>query len=152
MKLLEIFSKDRVFLNVLAVSRNTLFSYLSERAAQLGVVDSRHCTRALHSREELGSTGMGNGIAIPHARIKGLTGVVGLLATLARPIDFDAVDGERVDFVMMLLMPEQSSGDQIKALSRIAKLARDEATVNALRNAVSADEVTEILAALDEGR
>jgi PTS system nitrogen regulatory IIA component len=74
-----------------------------------------------------------------------------MLATLARPIDFEAVDGEPVDLVMMLLMPEQPGGDQMKALSRIARVARDEATVNALRSAVSADEVTDILAALDEG-
>jgi PTS system nitrogen regulatory IIA component len=150
MELTKLFPQDLVFLNVGLSSRDALFAYLAERAEQLGIVDSTHCTRALHTREELGSTGLGNGIAIPHARIKGLTGVVGLLATLARPIDFEAVDGEPVDLVMMLFMPEQAGGDQIKALSRIAKVARDEATVNALRNAASADEVTKILAALDE--
>ncbi len=149
MELTKLFPQDLVFLNVGLSSRDALFAYLAERAEQLGIVDSRPCTRALHTREELGSTGLGNGIAIPHARIKGLTGVVGLLATLARPIDFEAVDGEPVDLVMMLLMPEQAGGDQIKALSRIAKVARDEATVNALRNAVSSDEVTKILAVLD---
>lgn len=151
MELTKLFPQDLVFLNVDLSSRDALFAYLAGRAEQLGIVDSRHCTRALYTREELGSTGLGNGIAIPHARIKGLTGVVGLLATLARPIDFEAVDGEPVDLVMMLLMAEQAGGDQIKALSRIAKVARDEATVNALRNAVSSDEVTKILAALDEG-
>jgi PTS system nitrogen regulatory IIA component len=151
MKLTELVAEDRVFLNVSPTNRDALFAYLAERAEKLGVVDSRHCTKALHIREELGSTGLGNGIAIPHGRIKGLDGVVGMLATLARPIDFEAVDGEPVDLVMMLLMPEQPGGDQMKALSRIARVARDEATVNALRSAVSADEVTDILAALDEG-
>ena len=151
MELTKLFPQDLVFLNLDLSSRDALFAYLAERAEQLGIVQRRHCTRALHTREELGSTGLGNGIAIPHARIKGLTGVVGLLATLARPIDFEAVDGEPVDLIMMLLMAEQTGGDQIKALSRIAKVARDKATVNALRNAVSADEVTKILAALDEG-
>ncbi len=149
MNIADLFTKDHVFLNVSVANREELFAFLSERAGELGLVNTRLCTKALHIREELGSTGLGNGIAIPHARIEGLGKVVGLLATLARPIDFEAVDQEPVDLVMMLLMPEQSGSEQIKALSRIAKVARDEETVNAIRAATSVDDVTDILADLD---
>ncbi|AVF02311.1 MULTISPECIES: PTS sugar transporter subunit IIA [Devosia] len=151
MKLTELFSTDHVFLKVPVTSREQLFAFLSERAGKLGLVNSQLCTKALHVREELGSTGLGNGIAIPHARVEGLEKVVGLIATLERPINFEAVDGEPVDLVMMLLLPEHSGGDQIKALSRIARVARNEAAVNALRRAQSVDEVTEIIEGVDEG-
>lgn len=150
MNIANLFATDHVFLNVSVSTREQLFALLAERAGELGVVNPEFCNKALHVREELGSTGLGNGIAIPHARVEGIDGVVGFLATLDRPIDFEAVDGEPVDLVMMLLMPEQAGGDQIKALSRIAKVARDEAAVNALRRAVSVDEVTDILEGLDE--
>lgn len=149
MNIADLFTKDHVFLNVSVANREELFAFLSERAGELGLVNTRLCTKALHIREELGSTGLGNGIAIPHARIEGLGKVVGLLATLARPIDFEAVDQEPVDLVMMLLIPEQSGSEQIKALSRIAKVARDEETVHALRAATSVNDVAEILADLD---
>ena len=151
MNIAELFSPDHIFLNVAVSSRDQLFAVLARHAGALGLVDPGFCTKALHVREELGSTGLGNGIAIPHARIEGLDHVVGLLATLERPIDFEAVDHEPVDLVMMLLMPKQPGSEQIKALSRIAKVARDEAAVNALRNAVSVDEVIDILADIDEG-
>lgn len=145
MNLTQLFPPTHVFLNVEVANRDELFALLSERAAELGLVNSRICAHALGIREELGSTGLGNGIAIPHARISGLEAVTGLLATLARPIDFEAVDQEPVDLVMILLMPEQSGGDQIKALSRIARMARDEGTANALRQAMTVEEVTTIL-------
>lgn len=151
MNIADLFPPERIFLNLPVSSRDELFAYLSERAGALGLVSAQLCTRALHIREELGSTGLGNGIAIPHARIEGLDKVAGLLATLARPIDFEAVDGEPVDLVMMLLMPEQSGGDQIKALQRIARHVRDEANANALRQADTVEEVTALLEEADEG-
>lgn len=149
MKLAHLFPDGHVFLNASAESREALFAFLSERAGELGLVNTRLCAKALGVREELGSTGLGNGIAIPHARIAGLEATVGLLATLSRPIDFEAVDQEPVDIVLMLLMPEHAGGDQIKALSRIARMARDEPTMNALRHAETVEDVAEILQAAD---
>lgn len=151
MKLADLFPDNHVFLGVRAANREELFGFLSERAGELGLVNTRLCATALGVREELGSTGLGSGIAIPHARIANLDHTVGLLATLARPIDFEAVDQEPVDIVLMLLMPDQSGGDQIKVLSRIARMARDEPTMNALRRAGSVDDVAGILQDADEG-
>ena len=150
MKLAELFPVEHVFLGVRVAQRDDLFAFLSERAGALGLVNTRLCAKALGVREELGSTGLGNGIAIPHARIAGLSQAVGLLATLSIPIDFEAADQEPVDIVLMLLMPEQSAGEQIKVLSRIARMARDEPTMNALRRASAVDEVAEILRGADD--
>lgn len=150
MNLAELFPAEHVFLGVRVTQRDELFAFLSERAGALGLVNTQLCAKALGVREELGSTGLGNGIAIPHARIAGLTKAVGLLATLSSPIDFEATDQEPVDIVLMLLMPDQSAGDQIKVLSRIARMARDEPTMNALRRASSVDEVADILREADD--
>src|SRR5690606_23854205 len=84
-------------------------------------------------REQLGSTGLGNGIAIPHGKIKGLSGVAALSVQLAQPIDFDAVDDQPGDLVVMLLAPEGSGADHLKALSRVARLLRAEGVVDRLR-------------------
>ncbi|WP_193336477.1 PTS sugar transporter subunit IIA [Devosia beringensis] len=149
MKLIDLFPSERIFVNVDVSSRKELLGFLSERAAELGLVNRQLCSRAVAAREELGSTGLGNGIAIPHARIEHLDKTLGLLATLSRPIDFEAVDQEKVDIVLMLLMPEQSGGDQLKVLSGIAKFARQDQVMNALRQADSADGVIEVLRRVD---
>lgn len=150
MQLVDLFPSARIFVNVDVASRKELLGFLSERAGELGLVNRQLCSRAVAAREELGSTGLGNGIAIPHARIENLEQTVGLLATLSRPLDFEAVDQERVDIVMMLLMPEQSGGDQLKVLSRIAKFARQHPAMNALRQADSVADIADVLRRADE--
>ena len=150
MNLVDLFPAERIFVNVDVATPKELFNFLSERAGELGVVSRQPCVRALAAREELGSTGLGNGIAIPHARIENLKSTIGLLATLSRPIDFEAVDQEPVDVVLMLLMPDQAGGDQMKVLSRIARMARQEPLINGLRRAGSVDDVLDILRHADE--
>jgi PTS system nitrogen regulatory IIA component len=145
MNLSDLFPRERVFVNVDVPSREALLKFLSERAGELGLVNRNVCSRAVADREELGSTGLGDGIAIPHARLESLEATVGLLAVLSRPIDFEAVDQEQVDIVMMMLLPEHSGGDQLKDLARIAKFARQKPAMKALRRAESVDEVIDIL-------
>lgn len=145
MQPVDLFPAERIFVGVDVSNRQELIRFLSERASALGLVNGAICADALGAREELGSTGLGNGIAIPHARIAGLASTVGLLAILSKPIDFDAVDQEPVDIVLMLLMPEQSGSEPIKQLSRIAKVARQERVVGELRRASTAEEVLDIL-------
>jgi PTS system nitrogen regulatory IIA component len=89
---------------------------------------------AIAGREELGSTGLGNGIAIPHGKIAGLKGVVALFARLDTGIEFDAVDDQPVDIVMMLLAPVGAGADHLKALSLVARLLRTESVVEELRH------------------
>jgi PTS system nitrogen regulatory IIA component len=99
----------------------------------------------LQNREQLGSTGLGNGIAIPHGKIKGLPGVTALFVRLAQPIDFDAVDDQPVDLVVMLLAPEGSGADHLKALSRVARLLRADGVVDKLRSVKDIDKLRDIL-------
>lgn len=145
MKLVDLFPAERVFADVHVSNRNELFSFLAQRADDLGLVDQQRCAKALAAREGLGSTGLGNGIAIPHARIDGIYRALGMIVTLARPIDFEATDHEPVDIAIMVLMPEQSGNEQMKVLSSVAKIARQQNVVNALRQAASAEEMVEIL-------
>ncbi len=76
-------------------------------------------------REKLGSTAVGNGIAIPHGKMPGLTRLFGLFARLDRPVDFEALDNQPIDLVFLLLAPEGAGADHLKALARIARLLRD---------------------------
>lgn len=150
MNLVDLFPSERVFVNVDVSSRKELLGFLSERAGELGLVNGQLCSRAVAAREELGSTGLGHGVAIPHARIENLEKAVGLLAVLSSSIDFEAVDQERVDIVLMLLMPAQSGSDPLKVLSAIAKFARQDHAMNALRRTETVVGVIEILRQADE--
>jgi PTS system nitrogen regulatory IIA component len=86
-------------------------------------------------REELGSTGTGGGVALPHARIQGLNRSFGILARLNKPIDFEAIDGRPVDLVFLLLLPSNPVGEQLKALASVARKFRDAACLRDLRAA-----------------
>src|SRR5439155_26546232 len=85
-------------------------------------------------REALGSTGLGNGIAIPHGKLAGLKGVNAVFVRLAQPVEFDAVDDQPVDLVVMLLAPTGAGADHLKALARVARLLRTESLVEGLRH------------------
>ncbi len=90
---------------------------------------------ALLQRERLGSTGIGDGIAIPHGKLPKLDRLFGLVARLERPIDFEALDGQPVDLLFLLLAPEGAGADHLKALARVARVLREPGTVDRLRAA-----------------
>ena len=98
---------------------------LAARAAELTGQNERAIFEILMQREKLGSTGVGNGIAIPHGKLPKLDKLFGLFARLDRPIDFEALDGQPVDLVFLLLAPEGAGADHLKALARVARLLRD---------------------------
>lgn len=150
MKIVELFPLNRVFVGVQVANRRELLNFFAQRAGDLGLVDRETCGQALADREELGSTGLGNGIALPHARVKGLDQAVGMFATLSKPIDFESVDQEPVDIAIMLLLPEQAGGEPMKVLSRVAKIARQEQVMNDLRRAETAQQALDILLRADE--
>ena len=101
---------------------------LAEKAAQLTGLPEREIFDTLLQRERLGSTGVGNGIAIPHGKLPKVDKLFGLFARLERPIDFDALDGEPVDLIFLLLAPESAGADHLKALARVARVLPDPAT------------------------
>jgi PTS system nitrogen regulatory IIA component len=97
-------------------------------------------------REKLGSTGVGNGIAIPHGKLPKLEKLVGLFARLERAIDFEALDGQPVDLIFLLLAPETAGADHLKALARVARLLREGDVVTKLRQSRDADAIYAVLA------
>ena len=115
-------------------NKHQLFTELAANAANLTGLDPKDIAQAISAREELGSTGLGNGVAIPHGKLAGLGGVTAVFARLADPIEFDAVDDEPVDLVVMLLAPAGAGADHLKALSRVARLLRSDAVVDAIRH------------------
>jgi nitrogen PTS system EIIA component len=100
----------------------------------------------LLQREKLGSTGIGNGIAIPHGKLPKLNKLFGLFARLARPVDFEALDGQPVDLVFLLLAPEGAGADHLKALARVARLLRDPELARKLRDSRDAEAIYAVLA------
>jgi len=141
MDLSDLVTPAGVFANLHAGSKKQVLQDLAARAAEATGFEARVIFDALIERERLGSTGVGHGIAIPHARLAQMTRLEGFFARLDTPIDFDAVDDAQVDLVFLLLVPEESGADHLKALARISRLLRNEAVTNRLRNASSAEEI-----------
>ena len=119
---------------------------LSSRAAKLTGQNERLIFETLMQREKLGSTGVGNGIAIPHGKLPNLEKLVGLFARLDRAIDFEALDGQPVDLIFLLLAPEAAGADHLKALARVARLLREGEVVTKLRQSRDADAIYAVLA------
>ena len=146
MKLAELVVPDRVLAGLRAADKRALLSDLARRAAATLGRDPAAILAVLEAREGLGSTGLGRGFALPHARLAGLDRIFCLFAQLRRPIDFQAIDGEPVDLVMLMLIPEQAA-DSNMALAAVAKPMRDAAFVRRLRAAASASELQQALSA-----
>jgi PTS system nitrogen regulatory IIA component len=133
MQLGDFISPDSVVPSLKAKNKKQLLQELAARAAPLTGLEERYIFDVLLQRERLGSTGLGQGIAIPHGKLAGLKRIVGIFARLAEPVDFDAVDGEPVDVVFLLLAPEGAGADHLKALARISRLLREGQAVEKLR-------------------
>jgi PTS system nitrogen regulatory IIA component len=114
-------------------SKKQAIQELAEKAAELTGLPEREIFETLLQRERLGSTGVGNGIAIPHGKLPKIGRLFGLFARLDRPIDFDSLDSEPVDLVFLLLAPEAAGADHLKALARVARVLRDPQTAAKLR-------------------
>lgn len=129
-----------------ANSKKQLLQLLSDKAAEITGVPDREIFDALMQRERLGSTGVGNGIAIPHGKLAKVRDLVGVFARLETPVAFDALDDQPVDLVFLLLAPESAGADHLKALSRIARALRDPSTVEKIRATGDSDAIVALLA------
>jgi PTS system nitrogen regulatory IIA component len=119
---------------------------LAAKAAELSGQSERTIFEILMQREKLGSTGVGNGIAIPHGKLPKLTKLFGVFARLERPIDFESLDGQAVDLVFLLLAPEGAGADHLKALARVARLLRDPEVAHKLRDSRDIEALYSVLA------
>jgi PTS system nitrogen regulatory IIA component len=119
---------------------------IAAKAAELTGENEKAIFEILLQREKLGSTGVGNGVAIPHGKLPKLGHVFGLFARLERAIDFEALDGQPVDLVFLLLAPEGAGADHLKALARVARLLRDPEVARKLRASNGAEAIYAVLA------
>jgi len=119
---------------------------LAARAAELTGQSERAILEILLQREKLGSTAVGNGIAIPHGKLPKLGRLFGLFARLERPIDFEALDSQPVDLIFLLLAPEAAGADHLKALARVARMLRDPDVAKKLRESSDTDALYAVLA------
>jgi PTS system nitrogen regulatory IIA component len=137
MGLQDILSLDGVVFDLHARCKREALAALAEKAATLTNVPANVIREALMEREQLGSTGVGRGVAIPHGKIEGLTEIVGVMAKLDQPVDFDSVDDEPVDLIFVLLAPTHASAAHLKALAKVSRLLKDENAREALKGAES---------------
>lgn len=135
MEISTLLAPDAVFPALKANNKKQLLQELAERAGKVTGLPDRRIFDTLIERERLGTTGMGQGIAIPHGRIAGLAKIVGLFARLETPIEYEAMDGQPVDLVFLLLAPEGAGADHLKALARVSRLLRNQQTCEKLRAA-----------------
>ncbi|AQT41615.1 PTS IIA-like nitrogen-regulatory protein PtsN [Bartonella apihabitans] len=134
MDLSDLIAPEAVIPALKANSKKQVLQIMAEKAASLTGLDERTVLDTVLQREKLGSTGVGNGIAIPHSKLANIDHIVGVFARLETPVDFEALDDEPVDLVFLLLVPESAGADHLKALSRIARVLRDNDMVQKLRN------------------
>jgi PTS system nitrogen regulatory IIA component len=135
MDIKEFLSQADTHVDMRASDKTRLLQELSRQAAASLDLPAEEISAEILKREELGSTGTGGGVAIPHARIQGLTKAFGIFARLNKPIDFEAIDGRPVDLVFLLLLPGNPVGEQLKALAAVARKLRDAACLRDLRAA-----------------
>jgi PTS system nitrogen regulatory IIA component len=135
MEIKDFLAPTQVVIDVRAADKIRLLRELAPRAAAALDLAADLVSNALLKREELGSTGTGGGVAIPHARLAGVDKPFGMLARLAKAIDFDAIDGQPVDIVFLLLLPEKAQGEQLNALACAARVLRDPEAVRNIRRA-----------------
>ena len=148
MQISDILAPEDVVLDLRAQDKRRLIDEIARLGAKAAGLEASTVAEALNARERLGSTGMGSGIALPHARLASLTRPFGMFLRLRAPVDFDAIDGRRVDLVFVLLLPAQSQGEHLNALACVARKLRDEDVRTALREVREADGAYAILASV----
>ena len=152
MEIVDLITPERIACGLRATSKKQALKELSKRIADVSGLDDRHVLDVIVAREKLGTTGVGNGIAIPHGKLLGLDHLFGFFARLEPPVDFQALDDRPVDLVFLLLAPEHTGADHLKALACISRLLRDATIQDKLRGAGQADALFAILTAGQENR
>ena len=134
-----------------ASSKKKVLENLSQKlAANANAIPAEKIFQVLLERERLGSTGLGKGVAIPHARVPDLTHTIAAMLTLETPVEFESADNQPIDIAFGLLVPEDDTDHHLQHLSRLVTLFRDSDTCNKIRSAGSAEEVFELLLSIDD--
>lgn len=145
MDLQELISPENIITSLECGSKKQLLQEVAKLSAERCSLDPRQVFDVLLERERLGSTGVGNGIAIPHGKIAELDSIYGMFVRLSAPLDFESNDEQPVDIVFLLLAPEGAGAEHLKALSRVSRLFRDGECVDKLRDASDASSIYTLL-------
>ncbi len=145
MPLSDFLTQDAIVAGLKVNSKKQALQELAEKAAAVSGLPEREIFDTLLQRERLGSTGIGHGIAIPHGKLAKVQKLFGVFAKLDKAVDFEALDGEPVDLVFVLIAPESAGADHLKALARVARVLRDGAVTQKLRAAQDADGLYAVL-------
>ena len=150
MQLSEFLDFDAIKTSLPGGSKRSLLQQLANLAGQRLGLDATATLASLNEREQLGSTGFGQGVAIPHGKIEGLTRIYCLFARLAEPVDFKAIDDKPVDLVFLLLSPPDAGAEHLKALAAVSRVTRHVPTLEKMRGARSRDALAAVLIGADE--
>ena len=146
MLLSDLLSPERIRCHVHSSSKKRLLETISrELASNSDVLSEREIFESLCARERLGSTGLGNGVAIPHGRVKGSQDIEAAFICLKKPIPFDAIDGEPVDLLFAMTVPESCNEDHLNLLAQVAELFSDPDLLKELREAESPGKLLQLL-------
>ena len=152
MEISDLVPPDGVVANLRVSSKKQSIQELARRAAEISGQPEREVFDVLMERERLGTTGVGNGIAIPHGKLEKIDRLYGLFARLETPVDFQSIDDQPVDLIFLLLAPESAGADHLKALARVSRLLRDKKTCEKLRGTNTKDGLYAILTESMESR
>jgi nitrogen PTS system EIIA component len=141
MRIKDFLAPSDAAIDVRAGDKASLLKDLAVRAASALDLSVEAIATAIEQRDELGSTGIGGGVSMPHARFREIKKPFGMLVRLEQPIDFDAIDGQPVDVVFLLVLPAASQLDQLNALAAVARKLRDREVLQKLRTAASSTEL-----------
>ena len=145
MSIIDYLTTDQIMVGVAGSSKKQLIERLAERAAELTGLCQRGLFEILMCRERIGSTAIGNGIAIPHAVHQDLTRTMGIIAVLTSPVDFDAQDRKPVDIVCLVIGPQNADSDHLKCISSMTRSLREVAICDQIRAAKTPNELIEHL-------
>ena len=145
MEIINLINSESISPTLRVTSKKHALQEISKRMAESYNLREREIFETLLAREKLGSTGVGNGIAIPHGKIKNLDCSRGYFARLERPIEFDAVDELPVDLIFLLLAPTEAGADHLKALAKVSRLMRDKTVCEKLRGSNTSEALYSLL-------
>ncbi len=145
MDIADLLSPRGVIAQLRVSSKKAALQEIAKRAAAMTGLTERQIYDALLERERLGSTGIGRGIALPHAKLLELPRLFGVFARLERPIAFEAIDDQPVDLVFALLAPADAGAEHLRALARVSRLLRDAAICQKLRGTDNGDALLALL-------
>ena len=146
----EILSPDAIFTSIKASSKKRVLQEISVGISNIYGLEQTKVFLALQEREKLGSTGMGHGVAIPHARINSISSIKGVFAKLINPLDFGSMDSQNVDLIFVLIAPYESGANHLKALAKVSRILRNKSTCEKLRSTIDKSALYSILTTDEE--